>query len=175
MTRVRIFKWTLYTAVFLLVSVLQFTPHMLPEIEGEGPLLLVPLVICFSMFEGETAGAVFGVIAGLLWDTQGGKVFGFDALFLLIFGLCVGLLVEFLFRNTVVTAMIFTLFFTALLEFITWFFFRSLFGENHIVYSILNIILPSSLYALVVSIPFYFGMKAMSRWLARMLERARSV
>lgn len=159
---IRFFKWVIYTAGFLLVSVFEFTPHMIPPIDHAAPLLLIPLLICTSMFEGETAGAMFGVLAGLIWDTQGGKVFGFDALFLLIFGLCAGLLVEYLFRNTIVSALIFTLSFTFLLEVLTWFFFRSLFGINNFVYSLLHVILPTSLYTLVFTVPFYYCVRALS-------------
>lgn len=174
MRSVRILKWAIYAAVFLLVSVLQFTPHLIPEIMKVGPLLLVPLVICFSMFEGGTAGAAFGLLAGLLWDSQGGQLFGYDAFFLLIFGLLVGLVTEYFFRNTVVTSLLLTLASTVLLELLTWFFFRSLFGVNDFVYSSLRIILPTCLYTLVFAVPFYYAMRWLNRWLARLVESSRS-
>lgn len=174
MTRIRIFKWLLYSAVFILVSVLQFTPHMVPRIAGAGALLLVPTVVCTAMFEGETAGAAFGAFAGLLWDTQGGRVFGFDALFLILFGLCAGLLAQYLLRNTVISALILTFSTLTLYEIITWLFFRSLFGDNHFVFSLVKIILPDSLYTLVFTFPFYYGIRALSGWLQRMAERARA-
>ena len=155
-------KWTVYTVAVFLLSVLQADPFFLPKIWRMGPILLVPAVVCIAMFEGETAGAVYGVIAGLLWDAQCGRLFGFNAFFLLVFGMFAGLLVKYLFRNTVVSVLLLTLSLTLLLEFVTWFFFDNLFGDYDIAYAFLKVMLPTSLYTLIFAFPFYFGAKKLS-------------
>lgn len=136
---------------------------MLPKIYDISPLLLIPAVVCIAMFEGETVGAVFGIIAGLLWDSQSGRVFGFNCFFLMIFGIVVGLLIQNLFRNTVVSALLFTLLTTIILELITWYFFYSIYGDNQIVFALLQVILPTAIYTLVLSIPIYIGFKKLNK------------
>jgi rod shape-determining protein MreD len=161
--RFHFIKWTTYIIVFIFIFILQFTPYMIPKIMDIGPLLLIPAVICFAMFEGESAGAIFGVVAGLLWDSQSGRVFGFNCLFLMLFGVSVGLLVQYLFHSSVFSSLLFTLLATLFLELITWYFFYSLFGDNQIGFAFLHIILPTTLYTLIFTIPAYFGFRKLSR------------
>jgi rod shape-determining protein MreD len=163
MRRINFVKWVTYTIVFIFIFVFQFTPFLLPKIFDVGPLLLIPAVICIAMFEGESAGAAFGVIAGLLWDSQSGRLFGFNCLFLMMFGLAVGLLIQNLFRNTVVSTLLFTLFSTIILELLTWYFFYNLYGDNQIGFALLQIILPTTIYTLILTIPIYIGFKKLSK------------
>lgn len=150
-------KWVAYVIGIILLSVIQFTtPPLLPHIYGAEPLLLIPAVIVIATFDGETTGAVSGMIAGLIWDTNSGKVFGFYTLFLLAIGIFAGLLVQYLFRNTVLSAVILTLIFTFLLEFLAWFFFYNLFGDMKILNALLKIILPATLYTTVFAFPLYY-------------------
>lgn len=164
--RIRVLKWTLYTLGFVLVAVLQFTPHFLPAVLSGRPLFLIPCVVAAAMLEGEMPGAVFGVLAGLLWDALGGGLFGFDALFLMAFGVTAGLLVRFLLSNNVVSALIFTAVFTPFLEIVTWFFFCNLFGDTDFLFAFLHIILPTSLYTLPFAAPFFWGARLLNGRLA---------
>ena len=156
-------KWASYAGCLLLISVLQFTPGLLPEISSIRPMLLVPAVFCVASFEGETAGGLFGVFAGLLIDAQGARAFGFDSLFLLVFCIGAALLVQFLLRRTIVAALIVTFVFQMLLELVTWFFFGSLFGDTRFGFAFTRIILPTCLYTLPFTIPFYYGARLLYR------------
>lgn len=157
--KAHILKWTLYVLGFILVAVLQYTPHFLPSILSGRPLFLIPCVIALSMQEGEMPGAFYGVLAGLLCGSLGGGLIGFDALFLMFFGVAAGLLVKFLFRNNVVSVLIFTLVFTFFLEVVTWFFFYNLYGDNDFLFAFLQDILPTSLYTLLFAAPVYWGVR----------------
>ena len=42
-TKRKILKWAVYLALVFLVTVVQMTPHALPEIFGARPVLLIPL------------------------------------------------------------------------------------------------------------------------------------
>lgn len=129
---------------------------MLPKIMQMSPLPLVPAVVCVGMMEGGPVGAGLGVLAGLLWDSQGGRVFGFDALFLMAIGLFVGLLTEYVFKNSILTALLFALASLFALEFVTWFFFCSLFGDGKIGFAFLKVILPTVLNSLIYAVPLYY-------------------
>ena len=161
MERVRFVKWIIYIIIFILIMVFQFTPNFIPYIFGVRPLLLVPAVVCIAVFEGDGIGAAYGVAAGLLWDFQSSRIFGFDCLFLMLFGLAAGLLIKHLFRSTVVFVLLFTFAATILLETLTWFFFYNLFGDNNAGFAFLKIILPTVIYSLIFSLPIYIIFKKM--------------
>ena len=152
-------KYSIYALLILLLAVLQFTPHFLPKILGNSPIYLLPAVITIAMFEGESAGAGYAVFAGILWDVQTGFAFGANALFLLLIGVAVGLLIQLLFRNTVVTAIIFTAIACSIQSLFTWFFIDYLRGEQNFIFCFLYILLPTVLYTLLFSAPIYLLVK----------------
>jgi rod shape-determining protein MreD len=156
-------KWVVYTLAVILIAVIQGTPHMLPAIEGAIPVIVIPCVISIAMFEGETAGTAFGILGGLLWDLESGRVFGFNALFLMIICIAVGLLIQQLFRNTIVSALIFCIAAAFIHEFVTWFFFAYLTGNEEFVFAFLRIILPTAAYTLIFILPFYLGARFVNR------------
>lgn len=90
-------------ALILLLSVLQNTDGFFPQLFGIRALILIPAVVCTSMFERDIAGMLFGAFAGALWDvfSQGGD---FNALFLLCVGFICGTLINTIMRNNIVTA-----------------------------------------------------------------------
>lgn len=163
MRRIHLVKWVTYIIVLIVIFIFQFTPLLLPKIFDIGPLLLIPAVICIAMFEGESAGAAYGLIAGLLWDSQSGRLFGFNCLFLMLFGLTAGLLIKNLFRNTMISVLLFTLLSTIILELLKWYFFYNFYGDNQIFFALLQIILPTTIYTLILTIPIYIGFKKLRR------------
>ena len=155
-------KWAVYAACFILVAVLQFV-RSFPQIFHVTPLFLIPAVITVAMFEGEMAGAVYGVFAGLLWDASAGRIFGFNGFFLMIVGLSAGLLVTYVFRNTMVSSVLLTGGFTLLLEILTWFFFYYITGLGRFAFFFPQVILPTVLYTLPFAIPLFYGARQVNR------------
>lgn len=92
--------------VILFAHILQNTRGLFLEIAGVRANLLIPLVVCIGMFERETAGAFFGLFAGVLWDTVSGLGDGWHALFLTLVGAGCGLLVQVLMRSNLGSALI---------------------------------------------------------------------
>jgi rod shape-determining protein MreD len=121
------------------------------------------MVVAIAMFEGETAGALYGVLGGLLWDCASGTAFGFNALFLMFIGITVGLLVNYLFRNTLFSVFLFTAVFSVIIELITWFFFYYMVRDTNIIFVFLMIILPAVLYTLLFTAPLYYGVKQIKK------------
>lgn len=157
------FKWAVYAVGVLLLAVIQGDPHMLPRITDLSPLLMIPCVTAVSMVEGEKAGVAYAVFGGLLWDIGSGAIFGFNAFFLLFMGIAASLLVQFLFRNTVVSSLIFCAGFTFLHEFFTWFFFVYLRGTVNFGAAFLQVILPTVAYTLIFAAPLYYLVRFVSR------------
>jgi rod shape-determining protein MreD len=156
MRRKDFMKWAVYAVILLIAAVIQDTPHGLPSIWGALPVLVIPCVIPIAMFEGDSAGAAYAIAGGLLWDLQAGRTFGFNALFMMVLCLAVGLLIQNLFRNTFVSSLLFCFAACFILETITWFFFSYIAGNEQYLVALLRVILPVSGYSTLFVIPFYF-------------------
>ena len=115
-TKILFVRRTVFVLLILAVHILQNTRGLFPEIFGVKANLLIPLVICIGMFEREIAGAVLGMLAGILWDSVSPMGDGYNALLLMLAGAAAGLLIDYLMRNNLVTALIFTFVFTLLLN-----------------------------------------------------------
>lgn len=97
---------TFYVLMILLVSLLQNTPHMFPMISGARAWLLIPLVVCISMFERDLKATVVGVLAGALWDVYSAWGDGFHAIMMFFISTTVFLLLDYLMRNNLVTSLL---------------------------------------------------------------------
>lgn len=161
--KINVLKLAVYIVVAILLPVIQMQAAFYPKIMDSTPLFVIPAVIAVSMLEGETTGGVMGLAMGLVWDCGTGRVFGFNALFLMLIGIAVGLLVQFLFHNSVLTALLFTAVFTFVHEFITWFFFYYMAYNRNFGYAVLHIILPTVVLTLVFAAPIYIGARALNR------------
>ena len=157
LTRTRI-KWIAYIIELFLVAVVQSTPNLLPEFLGVKPLLLIVFAVSIAMFEGEGAGIVIGLVAGLLMDLSTSSVFGFYALTIMIVCYACGSLVVFLMRNNIVTAMVLAFCAVLIIGILRWFFFFVLWGDTKMWYYLYAIMLPQLVYTTAaMPIAFYFN------------------
>lgn len=96
----------LLTAIVL--AALQNTDGLLPTFFGARLMPLIPFVVCVGIFEGETAGLLYGAAAGAFWDVCAGGPDGLHALYLAFVGCLAGLLVRFIMKNRLLTQYCFT-------------------------------------------------------------------
>lgn len=105
-TKILFVRRTVFVLLILAVHILQNTRGLFPEIFGVKANPLIPLVICIGMFEREIAGAVLGMLAGILWDSVSPMGDGYNALLLMLAGAAAGLLIDYLMRNNLMTALL---------------------------------------------------------------------
>lgn len=166
MRRFNILKWSVYALAILILTVIQLQTAFYPRIMDCTPLFAIPAVLAIAMFENETAAGIYGIFAGLIWDSGTGRVFGFNALFLMCFAIAAALLFEYLLKNTPLSALLFTAIFTAVHEIITWFFFYFMTGDKDFVFAFLHIILPTTVLTLIFTLPIYYGARLINRKLS---------
>ena len=70
-----------------------------------GILLLIPLTVIIAMFEKEFVGIIYGILAGCIWDLSTATSDGMKALFLALTGCICGLLIRYIIRNTLLSAL----------------------------------------------------------------------
>lgn len=140
--------------ILLLISVIQNTEGLFPQPFGVRALLLIPAVVCISMFERDIAGMLLGLFAGALWDVFASGA-SFNALFLLTAGFACGTLINTIMRNNVVTASILTVGLNIIYVVFYWLFNFVFAGLDNSLFMLLRYYLPSVLYT-AVFIPFTF-------------------
>ena len=91
--RSQLLKWGCYVLALFVGAALQTTPGLFQLGEAK-PLLILPFCLAVAVFEGEFAGALFGVVGGLLWDYTAGRTVGMLALELLLLCFAVSVLVQ---------------------------------------------------------------------------------
>ena len=92
-SRSQILKWGCYVLGLFVCTALQTTPGLFRLGEAK-PLLLLPLCLAVAVFEGEFAGALFGMVCGLMWDYTAGRTVGMLALEIMLLCFAVGVLVQ---------------------------------------------------------------------------------
>lgn len=158
----KIFRWVIYIIFFIGLFMLQSSLNIFPVIAGVRPVLFIPAVICVGMFEGELMGAVLGVVAGCLWDLVSTNAFGIGALFLMIAGWATAVLVIYLIRKNIFSAILIcacALVFYSVLDWITTYVVL----QNGDEWSMLfQFYLPLVIYSLFMVVPLYFLARVMA-------------
>ncbi len=149
-----IFRRLCLALILLLLSVLQNTDGLFPQIFGVRALLLIPAVVCIAMFERDIFGMIFGLFAGALWDVFASGA-SYNALFLLAVGFICGTLINTIMRNNVVTAGILSFAAITVYTFVYWLFHFVFGGLDSAAHMLLRYYLPGILYT-AVFIPFMF-------------------
>jgi len=158
-------KYTLYSriaavCVLLVAHLLQNTPHMFPTFFGVHAFLLLPLAICIAMVEKTLAGTVLGIFAGVLWDTASAHVDGFYALFFMVVCTLVCILMNYLMRNNLVTALLLCGGSILLFCLVHWLVFVVAGGVEGAARMLLTFYLPSALYTFIFAPIDYFVIRA---------------
>ncbi len=103
----KILRRLTFFGIIIVVAVVQ-NIGLLPELVGLRFLPLLPLTVAVSMFERETYGLNFGLLAGILCDLNIGRADGTNALFFALTGFVCGLLMTYLMMNNLITASLLT-------------------------------------------------------------------
>ena len=154
-------KWAAYGLLLILLYVLQMTPGLFPRFFGASPILIIPAVVVLSMFLSETEAAAFGLLCGLFWDVGGPFIIGFNAIILLVSCSVVSLLISFLMRNNIITALLLGSGILVLQALLWWFFFKVIWSYPGQWYLLLYNILPTIIYSILFIPPFYYGARTL--------------
>ena len=103
MDKLKALRYIIYSVLIILIFLLQSSFRL--SIFGYKAELLLPFLIAVSMFDGEKAGAVFGLLTGFLADYAADTAVGFHALFYMFACYFAGLLFQSLLRKNILTYM----------------------------------------------------------------------
>ena len=160
-------SWVIYGVAALLLMLLQTAPRVFPSIFGARPLPLIPFVVCAAILEGAKAGAVIGALSGLLWGVYAFRLFGFDALLLMLIGLTVGLLVEWFLRANLLSASVLCTGAVLLWTLADWLCFWVIPLREQPGAVLLRVLLPNALYTVLLSPLVYWMVLTLARFIRR--------
>lgn len=161
--RKRRLRYLIVALILLLLFVLQSLPEGIPVFYLGTPLLVLPMLCAVALFEKETAGALFGLLCGMLLDcysAQGG-IYSTVALFLLG-GVC-GFLSRFVMAENFLAALTLTAGTVFLYLAGKWIVFQLILSSIPDFHYLLLYSLPTFVYTTLFIVPFY--------WLARGLHK----
>lgn len=141
--------------LIIIGAILQNTAHVFPTIFGARAFLLIPTVVCISMFEKNISASIYGAFAGVLWDITSGASPGFNTIVLMLIATLCGLLINYLMRNNMRTATVLTSCSLAVYTLCYWLFYIVAAGMEDSGYLLLTFYLPSCVYSLVL-MPFIY-------------------
>ena len=143
-SRSQILKWCCYVLGLFVCAALQTTPGLF-QLGQAKPLLLLPLCLAVSVCEGEFAGALFGMVCGLLWDYTAGRTVGMLALELLLLCFAVSAVMQLYFKNSAANFALIASAAALLVLTLDWLFFYYMPGYAGAGERFLWVVLPSAL------------------------------
>lgn len=148
-------RYGIYAILIVVVAILQNTVGFPPAVFGARAFILLPVCVSIAMYEREIAAAVFGVIAGVLWDVSSASD-GFNAVVLLILCAVCSLLISHFMRNNVLTSLVLCSGSVVAYSLIYVFVNITASGAGVGIKQFLTFYLPSCIYTLVLTPVFYF-------------------
>lgn len=143
--------------IFFLLIIFHTSELFDISIKTATPLLLLPLLTAFAIFEPVGASAAVGFITGAFLDSVADGSYCFNTLVLMLIGAFVSLFANNLFNKNIFAAAVLSLITCVIYYVLLWISFH-LFGRT--VYDSLAYLLsyafPSAVYSAVFIFPFYF-------------------
>ena len=160
-SRSQILKWCCYVLGLFVCAALQTTPGLF-QLGQAKPLLLLPLCLAVSVCEGEFAGALFGMVCGLLWDYTAGRTVGMLALEMMLLCFAVGVLVQLYLQSAPGNFAVISAAAALLVLSCDWLFFYYMPGYSGAWNRFLWFVLPSAVLSIPVSLPIYWAARKIS-------------
>ncbi len=165
-----VIPWILYGSIALLLALLQMSPRGFPVVAYARPEPLLLFTVCVAMLEGPTIGSVMGVVSGLLWNLYSPRLFGYYGLILMLIGVTVSLLVQWLLRANFLSAMLLCTGAVVVYTLLDWLLCYVLFMHDETVAVLIKVYLPNALYTVLLAPLMYW----LILWIARLLRRKKS-
>lgn len=160
-----VFRRGILAVLLIILFLLQTTPGLFRAVGKAFAMPLVPAVICIGMFERETAGAFFGLFAGLMWDAVSAQPAGYHSLFLMVLGCVSGLLITHLMRNNLLSGCLLGACGILFHGMCYWLFFVAARGYDGALKLLTEKYLPSMLYTAAFIPLFYFIVRILCKQL----------
>ncbi len=157
-------KKRIWFAVILVVTfLLQTTKGFFPAPFGIHACLLIPATVCIAMFEREFSGLFFGLASGMMLDSISPDTVCYYSILFTLIGFVTGMLITYLMRNNLVTALIFTSFFSLIHNSLYCLLYYIINGANISFAFFMKYYFCSAVYTALLTPFFYFITRAIQK------------
>lgn len=151
-----------YTALFVLLFFLTYTPVSFLKIGNASPFLFVAGIVCVAFYYDARLGFIAGLISGIFCDAVASQPSAFNTIALAIIGFASGVLVQYYINKNIFSALALSGVASAVYFFADW--FVSFVKDSPDSFELLLFYaLPSAVYSALFIIPFYFFGKLIDR------------
>lgn len=147
----------------VLTFTVQNTGGLFPEPFGIKAILLIPAVVCISMFERDFAGIFYGLAAGAMLDAFSAQSMILNSLFFTCIGFFSGALITYLMRNNLLCATILVSASSFIYTALVYFLYYAFNGSGTAVYTFFRFLFPSMIYTILLTPLYYFIVRAISK------------
>ena len=135
--------------------ILQSTIYEYIEIRDIKPNVAILIIITYAMLRGDVEGAILGFFAGLLQDMYTGRVIGMHAFLGTLTGYFCGKPFKDFYLENYMLPLLLTIVVTFLYEIIFYFMSFLFLGRIELAHFLRKIIIPTTIYTAVLSVPLY--------------------
>lgn len=162
-------KWATFGGILFFLFLLQGIPGCL-VIYGAAPNLLLAYSVCFALFHSEKEASIMGLSAGALMDLYSRRPFGFSAILFIAFCVAARLFISYLMKRNLGNAVLLCAGSAFLYSLFTFCFFDLMWGYSHLGARLLYDYLPSFVYTVLWTVPFYFLIRFLTAKFQRSLH-----
>lgn len=158
-------RWIIYAFIILLCFV------FLTSGSFRKPLILIPVALCISSYAREHNAVITGIICGLLLDIVCNKLFGFNAIILMLMCAGVSLLYKYYLTNKFLNFLVLSasgIFIQGVLD---YFFFYAIWEYSNVSLIYTDHILPCCIYTLISAFAVYPVIHSINRMLRPQIIR----
>lgn len=143
--------------LFFLTFILHYTDIIDISIKNAAPLIILPLLAAFSMFNKPVPSAAAGLLIGICMDSVASGAICFNAALLMLSAVLISVSAESLFNRNIRSAILLCVLLSLVYFLLRWvcFYAFSSGADGNLTY-LLSYAFPSMLYTDVFIIPFYF-------------------
>ncbi len=148
---------TLKILIFFFAVLLYYSSSLNLTVKGITPLLILPIITAFSLFHSPLVCAFSGLLCGIFMDACAVGSYCFNAIVLMVIGVCVSVASNNLFNKNIQSATVLSLITGTLYFCLLWAFFHTdnVTMKDSFIY-LLNYAFPSMLFSAVFILPFYY-------------------
>lgn len=143
--------------LFFLAFIIHYTDIIDISIKNARPIIIIPLLTAFAMFNGVGASAAVGLIIGIFMDSSASGAVCFNAAALMVSAALVSVCAERLFNRNIRASVLLCLLISLFYFLLRWvcFYAFGIGAKENLTY-LLSYAFPSILYTAVFIFPFYF-------------------
>jgi len=153
----------IYALLIIIFVALQSTIFRYIAFLNCAPQVVLILVVSVAVLRGQFAGALVGLIAGLLIDILGGRAIGFNAILYMYIGFFVAWISDRFYNTRYKVVLIFVIAANVVYDLLYYFFSFVIWGKGDLIAALWRVMLPEIWWTLILAVPVFWVIEKLDR------------